>query len=341
MASDLDEVLRKCDYETLELLIAFAQHQTFAGATRSVTLGERTAKTRLTELNDSLVKLRGTPVLETKNGRRYVLTEAGRELARQASEVNAALRNAVESIEGGRRVEVVTTSNCCEELVRLMGVLDGESDFAIAPILVRTMDVNFSADNSDTEFMFFSTLMERDRARVHQLASIPGGDFIAFKTDPIELVAPKDIAATLKRKPAVSVRSMLNADLTMCVPPGGVAWNYMQLGWPRWEHLRYRQKFHITDLDAGLEVLRTGLAGPRAAMIVHGLGEIQDKQSRLHRLRKRYAQLPVGTIDGEEVVAVTGIVRATRRRRDEVSERIWKAAQDLWVKSPMVVREVG
>ncbi|WP_299056444.1 hypothetical protein [uncultured Nocardioides sp.] len=334
--SELDQVLRRCDYETLELLAAFSRTPTFSEASSTVTVTERTAKTKLLELSRVFETGRHTPLLKPLNGRRWELTPAGQELARQAAELNAALRSAVESVEGGHKVRVVTTSNCCRALVGLMSDLEDETDFTISPWLLRTMDVDFShPDFSDVEFGFFSQLMPADKATpTDKVIELPDqSQMIVIKREPIQLLAPANVP--LPKRP-VSVREILQNDLTMCVPSGGVAWDYMQKGWPGWERIRYRQHFHITDLDAGLEVLRTGLAGRRAAMIVHGLGRIDETKSRLARLDDNYVLKDVGLVDNDrQFVAVTGIFRADRAdrrpQRVAIAERIWEAAKCRWL----------
>lgn len=340
MSSSVDDVLRKLDVETLELLIGFREGGTFHSAARTVQLHERTARARLMELDDAFTKLRGTRILERINLRRYVLTDAGNELATQAQEITSALRMAVESIEGGRQINVVTTSNCCAELVQLMREFEEEDRFRISPHLRRTMEIKQTPpfDRDDSEFAMFSRLMRRDTVHLNQVRSIQGASIIAFKLEEIEVIAPKSVDLTAEP----SVREMLRKGVTMCVPDGGVAWDYVQQGSPRWEHLQYRQRFHIPDLYAGLQALTTGLAGPRAAMIVHGLGNIKDKSSKLYPLKDLYVQRrarassPKGDHDtGNDLVAVTGVLRALRAQQspeqEKFSDQVWKKAEELWV----------
>lgn len=336
MNTQLDPGLSKFSYESLALLTVFAKNRTFKKVSGVVGIPEFTVRKRLQDLASAVEDRTGTSILEAKNSRLWVLTEAGERLARQSEAILNSMESAMQSIEGGQLVNVVTTSNCCGYMAELKETVDHSTSSAhirVRPLLRRSSEISFKTLPEDTEFALFSKLVDTTAntdIAVGVEVRVEGGWMIPLDIQEINLLSTRRLVGLPPPQPTPT--DLLKAGMTLCIPDGGVAWDFVRADFPDWHRLHYRQHFGITDLYGGIKVLETGIAGPDAAMIVHGL-EADDP--RLVGLPSPFISSLYDDPGAKTWRAVTGFFRAERRDAAESHDRdwknfVWEQALQLW-----------
>lgn len=336
--SQLDGGLSRFSYDALLMLTVFAKHESFQEVGKSLGVKDHVVRGKLQPLAEAIEARTGTKVMLQVNARRWVMTEAGKRLAEQADGIVRKMQAAMQSIDGGQLVNVVTTSNCCGYMAELKHRVEdevarsGEDPIRVRPLLKRSSEISLATLPEDTELALFSKLFDINDTNIEIGREIPvnGGWMIPLEIQNIAILTTGPLTGSLINEPTPA--GLIEAGFTLCVPAGGVAWEILQADAADWHMLKYRQYFDVTDLYGGIKVLETGIAGPRAAMIVHGL-EVDDP--RLKNLDDSVLSDLYDSTGRRSWRAVTGFFRADPKdsadqHGHQWRDHVWKQAQALW-----------
>jgi DNA-binding transcriptional LysR family regulator len=333
MTNELDPALRTFSYESLEMLILFEEHGTFARVAQIVGSQERAVRRQLHAMTDEVAGRTGTVIIREKNQRRSELTAAGKELVNHARRITTEMKIAVRSVEGGQVIPLITTSNGCKFVAELAEQdrfmrSDRDPKYRIAPTLVHSSEITFDSIPEDVEFALFSKLVATTVVPIEIGIETPieGGWMLPLKVDDLMVLTNHPLPGPPYPRPA----EIIDAGVTLCSPAGGVAWDFVQKDWPNWHLMRDRQYFHVPNLFGGVQVLESGLAGGNAAMIVHGLTR---SDPRLHAIDNPVLDPLHNDPQNNNWKAVTALFRAERPSSGPAHDLVWKHAKDLWAPS--------
>lgn len=320
-------VLRDLDYATLELLVEFRRTGSFAGVAKQMKyVNEKFVRTRLKQLDASLIRAGFSPLLEAPNTRRWVLTPHGVGLAEAAEAILIGMRSALTLMHAGRPVHMVMTSNCCKMVATLIQELSsrGITGLRLETRLERSDAVDKRQVLGTADLAMFSTLLPiagRER-EVMPGSTIPmaGGQMLVVEIEEIYFLT----SGRFPGVPFPTVADILDANVTLCVPDSGVAWDYAQIHAPEWHERRFRQCYRSKDLHGGIQILQSGLAGPQAGMFVHGI-ELDDP--RLQGLPDRRGT-KMDDDPNQKFRAVTGLFAASGLSGE--TQTVWNTAQSMW-----------
>lgn len=326
--NNLDPLMAMIDYELLEMLISFNEHGTFAEVEKSMNITEKTVRSRLKELNRIITGQNKTAILHQANARRWELTPAGVQFAENAKSITKSIRRAVESIEHGHRITVVTTSACCDKLSTLMSWYQDHTSHPIniKPRLAQSSAIEPTKLDADVDYALVATLVAinpEDPVLPGTTVPLGAGEMLVLDVDDVQVLTRS--RGNVRNAGATNIQDLLAGNTTFCIPSAGVPWEYMQRLVPDWQVLKFQQYFPIDDLNQGLSVLASGIAGPRAVMLVHGIGELDPRLVRI----PDPMLLPLES-DGPRLAAATGLIRRPRRTYTEASDTVWSDAHERW-----------
>jgi hypothetical protein len=149
--------------------------------------------------------------------------------------------------------------------------------------------------------------------------------------EPLQLLTPEELGFRSR----VTVRQVIEAGVTLVVPTGGVAWDFLNQSYPDWRRLRPFQHVAATDLDFGLKCLARKLIH-RSAMVVHGLGPDMLDRYSLDGARL----LEFDPDNSDNMVAVTGVFHSRVTQSlygGDPYELLWETAQSVWAEKERVI----
>jgi hypothetical protein len=337
----LDPFFAELNYQLIEMLRSFSRGDSFKDIGVRFKCDERTVSRQLGALDEAFFTTQHEHILYRPSGKgSYQLTPAGKILVDLLEPIIEATHGAVEAAASStKRVKVICTSNCLEFFRELSNALPADRSFDPIPEARRTAEINLGRSpemdptRSDTGVFLASVLMSRaQNAAVGTVC--PCNDMIEVlpvKVEPLQLLSPDDLGLRSR----ITVRQVIEAGVTLVVPVGGVAWDFLNWSYPDWRRLRPFQHVAATDLDFGLKCLARKLI-PRSAMVVHGLG--QDMLERYSLGDARLLEFDTG--GSHSMVAVTGVFhsRASESQYDDDPyELIWETAQSIWEEKERVI----
>jgi hypothetical protein len=331
----LDPVLGALSYEVMEILRSFSLGGSFKEIGGRFKIDERTVSRQLVALDDAIYKALQEHIILRPGGKgSYQLTPAGRVLVDLLEPIIDATRGAVEAAVGStKRVKVICTSNCLELFRRLSDALSPERTFDPVPEARRTAEIDLDRQaDTGTRVFLASVLMSgaQNPTPGTPCACNARIEVLPVKVDPLHLLSPGDLGFRSR----VTVRQVIEAGVTLVVPTGGVAWDFLDQSYPDWRRLRPFQHVVATDLDFGLKCLAHKLI-PRSAMVVHGLSrEVLDG----YALQDAHI-LEFDTSSSGRMVAVTGIFHvrdAESPAEDDPYELLWQTANSIWAEKERV-----
>jgi len=330
----LDPFLAELSYQVIEMLRSFSRGVLFKDIGTRFQCDERTVPRQLTTLDEAFFKTQQLHIIERPSGRgSYQLTSAGEVLVDLLEPITDATRGAVEAAASStKRVKVICTSNCLELFRHLSDALPHDRTFDPIPEARRTAEIDLARE-ADTCIFLASVLMsDVQNAAVGEICACNHRmEVLPIRVDPLQLLAPDDLGFRSR----VTVRQVIETGVTLVVPTGGVAWDFLNRSYPDWRRLRPFQHVAATDLDFGLKCLAHKLI-PRSAMVVHGLGPDMLKRYSLDNARL----LEFDTSNSHGMVAVTGVFHsrvAKSQYDDDPYELLWKAAQSIWAEKERVI----
>lgn len=328
----LDPVLAGLSYETIEMLRAFPHYGSFKELALQFHRDERTVSKTLLELDHAFHASKEVHILEREPGRKgYRLTPDGLVFVSLLEQVTSAARSAVDGVTSTNRIRIPCTSNCLSYFHKLREALPPTRSFDLVPLPRRSAELDrglaerSSADRGRYPIWLSSALMSADQRPAK-------GDVCSINEDievlPLELDRMKALAnEDLGLSNSTSVRELIESGITLLVPSGGAAWQFLNRSYRDWYVLRPFQHIDVPHLDYGLKCLANRLV-PRSAMVVHGV-EVPIPGVRLDTPRL-YEFNEVGA---HQYVAATGVFRdksvlSEPSGTTEPFEIIWRTATE-------------
>jgi hypothetical protein len=332
----LDPVLGALSYEVIEMLRSFSRGDSFKDISVRFRCDERTVSRQLVALDEAFFKAQQAHIIYRASGRgSYQLTPAGRIFVDLLDPITEATRGAVEAAASStKRVKVICTSNCLEMFRSLSEALPPDPAFDPVPEARRTAEIDLvRLADTGTGVFLASVLMSgaQNPTRGAVCACNDRMEALPVKIEPLQLLSAVDLGFRSR----VTVRQVIETGVTLVVPEGGVAWDFLDRSYPDWRRLRPFQHVAATDLDFGLKCLANGLI-PRSAMVVHGLGPDMLKRYSLNDARL----LEFDMSGSDSMVAVTGIFHSRIARApygDDPYEILWKTAKSIWAEKERVI----
>ena len=329
----LDPFLAELSYKSIEMLRFFSRGYSFKDIGTHFGMDERTVSRQLTDLDKAFYQTQNEHILERPSRKgSYQLTPEGEILVDLLEPITDATRGAAEAAASStKRVKVVCTSNCLQLFRELSDALPSERAFDLVPEARRTAEIDLGQP-ADTGVFLASVLMSgAQKAKVGDVCAFNDKiEALPVKVEPLQLLSPEDLGFRSR----VTVRQIIEAGVTLVVPTGGVAWDFLNMSYPDWRRLRSFQHVAATDLDFGLKCLAHKLI-PRSAMIVHGL-----EPDMLKRYLLDDARLLEFDTNSHGLVAVTGVFHnraAESQYDDDPHELIWKTAKSIWGEGERVI----
>lgn len=332
----LDPVLGALSYEVIEMLRSFGRGNSFKDIGLRFKCDERTVSRQLVALDEAFYKAQGERIMYRASGRgSYQLTPAGKIFVDLLDPITEATRGAIEAAASStKRVKVICTSNCLELFRRLSDALPSKADFDPIPEARRTAEIDLvRLADTGTGIFLASVLMSGAQNPTPRVPCFYNDrmEVLPVKVEPLQLLSPDELGFRSR----ITVRQVIETGVTLVVPEGGVAWDFLDRSYPDWCRLRPFQHVAATDLDFGLKCLAHRLI-PRSAMVVHGLGPDMLKRYSLDGARL----LEFDMSDSHSMVAVTGIFHSRIARPtygDDPYELLWKTAKSIWAEKERVI----
>lgn len=287
----------------------------------------------LLEIDQAFHRTKDVHILHQPPGRKaYRLTAEGEVFVNLLEQVTAAARSAVDGVTAtSAKVPMPCTSNCLTYFRKLRDALPPRVPFDIVPLPRRTAELDAASDEglringrSQHPLWLSSALMSDDQhpVRGEVIPINEDVEVLALDLEHLRLLSNED----LKLPNPVTVREVIQTGITILVPTGGPAWQFLQRSYRDWHILRPFQHVAVPDLDYGLKCLGNNLV-PGSAMVVHGL-ELPFHGARLDT--PYFYDFADST--SAHYLAVTGVFRdksVLSPTDDEVFDVIWRTARNL------------
>jgi hypothetical protein len=242
-------------------------------------------------------------------GGRYELTFQGEKLAAEYPAVTEWIATLIDEHRSIRHIyEVPCTSNALKDFATLRAALPANRDFDLRPRPIRTSELQIYGEelasrervNRRYAFAFGSILVDNEQIKEldKPLRIFDNADVIARRVEPLFLLGSDQIYVV----EPVDIQTLLNNDVIILMPEGGVVWRFLQELAGDWQLRKPSQWIEIPHLEYGIKMLANRLVD-RAAMVVHGDREEFESRvrgTRTWRLKERNEK--------QEHRALTGLV---------------------------------
>jgi hypothetical protein len=275
LPKDMEQLINELALEHVYLYHLYAKAKSFQAVGALVNRSPNTVRDRMQSASALFDRVFKRPLMEQAHGK-YELTDHGQYFADVFPDLTEWVEGLIARHRTARHVyDVPCTSNGLTTLAELRKALPQPREFDLRPRPVRTADLQVYEDQRmGSPFAFGSILVSTaqcfedgdldapPRRIVNVLDSV---DVVTLRNEPLLLLAPR----SLQLEEPVDVGKLLNADVSILIPRGGVVWRFMQHNAELWHERRPRQFVEIPHLDYGLEMLKLELI-PNGVMIVHG-----------------------------------------------------------------------
>lgn len=307
--SEVDLLVSGLSLEQIKLFHLFQKTHSLKAVAAKVHLSPNTVRDRMAAASKLFLQVFNHELFVTTGGR-YQLTAQGEKLAGEYPAVTEWIAGLIDEHRSVRRTyEVPCASNVLSDFATLRAALPTDREFDLVPKPVRTSELQIYGEELASHervgrrhpFAFGSILVDHEQINGpldKPLRIFDNADVVVRRVEPLFLFGSDQIHVV----EPVDVLTLLNTDVTILMPAGGVVWRLLQELACDWQLRRPSQWIEIPYLEYGIKMLANRLVD-RAAMVVHGTR--QDFESlvpgtRTWRLKERNEK--------QEHRALTGLV---------------------------------